>query len=345
MKNITYNVLAYVDSNICNEGKYFLDVQIITPSKIKNYEYDLLLIFSTAFEEILNICINELDIPREKIDNTYYFSKINLINRLGRTNLSKEKEEIVKYLSNNPLEVFNYPFVRKYKNVEDKILFDDEYRLYYTEHNNKKMYFSRKLDSVKKAALYYKSILVEQDIDSPHRYMQDEFYVKNGDVVVDVGVAEGNFALEIIDLVKKIYLIECDDSWIEALKITFGPYKEKVIIIEKELGNKISKKETTLDELFPKESINFLKMDIEGAEIRALQGAKNVLERSDNLKTAICCYHNHGDEEKINQFFEGMNFSCMPNKGYMIFLEEDNYLEKEESLELRRGLIKAVKNQ
>lgn len=46
-----------------------------------------------------------------------------------------------------------------------------------------------------KAETYYRYILLEQDEKSPHRYLTSEFDVSEGDVVVDVGVAEGNFLI------------------------------------------------------------------------------------------------------------------------------------------------------
>ena len=53
---------------------------------------------------------------------------------------------------------------------------------------------------------------------SPHCYkIQTEEFI--GKTVFDCGVAEGNFALDIIDFVEKIYLVECDKGWLKALKI------------------------------------------------------------------------------------------------------------------------------
>jgi predicted RNA methylase len=42
------------------------------------------------------------------------------------------------------------------------------------------------------------------------------------DVVADLGAAEGNFSLSIINKVKKIYIFEYDKEWVEALKAPFG---------------------------------------------------------------------------------------------------------------------------
>ena len=51
--------------------------------------------------------------------------------------------------------------------------------------------------------------------------------------LLDVGAAEGFFALSVIEHVKEIILFECDVEWIKALEATFKPWKDKVFIINK----------------------------------------------------------------------------------------------------------------
>ena len=46
-----------------------------------------------------------------------------------------------------------------------------------------------------------------------------------------------------------------------------------------------------LDSLFLQEQVTFIKMDIEGAELKALDGAKNII-KDDVPDLAICVYHN-----------------------------------------------------
>lgn len=50
----------------------------------------------------------------------------------------------------------------------------------------------------------------------------------------------------------------------------------------------------TLDHLFERETVTFLKMDIEGMECAALQGAKNLIQTM-HPKLAICTYHSNAD--------------------------------------------------
>lgn len=87
---------------------------------------------------------------------------------------------------------------------------------------------------------------MEQDLRSPHHYLDSIEEVK-GKIFVDVGSAEGFTSLEVIEKASHIYLFEQDKLWIEALNATFGPWKEKVSIIPKFVGNNNSEQETTLD--------------------------------------------------------------------------------------------------
>ncbi len=70
-------------------------------------------------------------------------------------------------------------------------------------------------------------------INHPIGILQKDFDVQAGDVLVDVGTAEGIFSIDKMDKIKKLYVIETDAEWIEALKCTFSNYIDKVIIIEK----------------------------------------------------------------------------------------------------------------
>lgn len=100
---------------------------------------------------------------------------------------------------------------------------------------------------------------------SPHQYQTNSFMIEDGDVLLDVGCAEALLSLDVVEKVKKLYLIESDKEWIPALEKTFEPYKEKTIIINKLLSDKDSDNSITLNTLIrnmEKESF-FLKMDIE----------------------------------------------------------------------------------
>ena len=113
----------------------------------------------------------------------------------------------------------------------------------------------------------YSDLLREQDINSPHRYLSESFNPGNDDVVADIGAAEGNFSLSVIEKVKKIYLFEYDQEWIEALRATFAPWAEKVEIINKYVSDYNDESHIRFDTFFEmKKDITFLKIDVDGAE-------------------------------------------------------------------------------
>ena len=64
-------------------------------------------------------------------------------------------------------------------------------------------------------------------------YLSDNFTVQQDDVLLDVGSAEGIFALTHIEKLKHVVLFERNAQWVEALEATFAPWKEKVTIIRK----------------------------------------------------------------------------------------------------------------
>ncbi|MDR3049206.1 MAG: FkbM family methyltransferase, partial [Elusimicrobiota bacterium] len=78
--------------------------------------------------------------------------------------------------------------------------------------------------------------------------------------------------------------------------------------------------------------------DIEGAEIKLLKGAKETLKQND-LKLALCAYHNQNDEQELRNFLSIRNFTLNGSKGYMLMYKEQNFAPPY----LRRGLIFAKK--
>jgi precorrin-6B methylase 2 len=255
-----------------------------------------------------------------------------------RNNQTVEKIEIVDFLTHNPWSVFPYNFIKKYNRKDTIVYTDNDCGMKYVLQDNKKLYFKNNWKN-KKVQKYYNNLLIEQDIDSPHRYEYSDFHVQKGDIVVDVGVAEGNFALSIIEEAKRVYLFEVDENWIDALKMTFAPWKEKVIIVNKYVSDTNDNNCIRLDDFFKGEQINFLKADVEGAELQLLKGAKIILSTQKSMKIAICTYHKQNDVENLNQMLMNYDFHTEFSKGYMIFLHDKTLAPPY----LRKGLIRATK--
>ena len=180
--------------------------------------------------------------------------------------------------------------------------------------------------------------MIEQDKKSPHRYLNETFNVNENDIVIDIGAADGNFSLEVIDRVKKLYIFESDINWIEALNATFEPWKEKVHIINKFVSNIDDNKQVTLDRLLMNIHIDFIKIDVEGAEGMILEGSKKILQKNNSLKLAICTYHKKNDAKNIEKILAMNKFNFTFSNGYMLFIHS-----RLTPPYFRRGLIKAQK--
>ncbi|MCC9138228.1 FkbM family methyltransferase [Pontibacter silvestris] len=181
---------------------------------------------------------------------------------------------------------------------------------------------------------------MEQDKASPHKYLTDQFKVEKGEVVVDAGAAEGIFSLSVIEQVRKIYLFETDEEWIEALEATFAPWKEKVEIINKYVSNNNDHHNLSLDAFFKdKESVNFIKADVEGAEADLLEGSKELLSKDSNLKVAITTYHKQNDETHLAKVLHSSGFKTENSTGFMLYIYDKDIKPPY----FRRGLIRAYK--
>lgn len=201
----------------------------------------------------------------------------------------------------------------------------------YVLHYGKKLYFPASFtdSAVKKL---YKSLIVEQDVESAHRYSLDDSDFENS-IMFDIGAAEGILTLEKIDKIKSAYLVECEAEFVDALKKTFGPYQSKVQIIYKYIDQHDSGSTISLDTLGKdiKGEKVFVKMDIEGYEKKALLGGKNFLSNN-NCIAAVCTYHDPSHPKEIKDIFEDLGYTATPSKGYLYW-----------GLRLSKALIRAKK--
>ena len=116
---------------------------------------------------------------------------------------------------------------------------------------------------------------------------------------------------------------------------------DKVEMIQGYVGNKDDGMDKiTLDRVLSGKSVDYIKMDIEGYERGALEGAKGILDTSDRLSCAICAYHCEGDEAWIRAFFEKHGYETDCSGGYMCPDWCSDGLLK---AQLRRGVVFARK--
>jgi len=275
---------------------------------------------------------------RKKILRYYSALPVNEVN--------DEQRDVLKYLENNPVTIFPYSFSQNYLPEKIEVKFDPSGGMPFVMQEGKRLYFKKRWTlinrtrTVKRVQKAYADLAREQDPESPHRYLSGNFLAGKDDIIADIGAAEGNFSLSVIEKVKKIYLIENNREWVRALEKTFEPWKDKVKIIDKYVSDHNDDKHITIDNLIKAHNdITLLKIDVDGSERIVLEGAKETLAKSTLLKIALCSYHKNDDENEFTALLEKYGFSVTPSKGYMIHY----YDKKIKAPYLRRGLLRAVK--
>lgn len=256
----------------------------------------------------------------------------------------KYKDEIEFLKKRNYITMFPYPFIDKYKTSDIEVFRDEKLQMYYVMHKGKRLYYPPEMtaEAVKET---YRAILLEQDMDSPHRYFSPEYEFEESGVFIDVGCAEANMALEVVDKAKRILLFEAEARWIGALHATFAPYANKVTIINKYASDKEEVGQTTIDaeiasfdnELFETGVTQaYIKIDAEGSELSILNGAARLMHTG-RVVCACCTYHKSEDAEVFSEFFRNLGYQYEFSKGYVIFKAS----KKLEYPYFRRGLLRA----
>ena len=264
---------------------------------------------------------------------------LNYFASLPDNEVNEEQKEVLQFIENDEIRIFPYPFHTNYSPGDIEVFFDREHGMRYVIQDGKRLYFKRRWNE-KKIKRAYCDLLREQDINSPHRYLTDSFTIDKDDVLADIGAAEANFSLAVIDKIKKVYIFEYDEEWIEALRVTFAPWPDKAEIINKFVSDKDDRTNIRFDTFYEsRKDINFLKIDVDGAESVVLNSCDEVFKVSQPFKIALCTYHKNDDEKDFTPLLKNYGFSVSPSKGYMI-----NYYDKKmKAPYLRRGLLRAVR--
>lgn len=260
--------------------------------------------------------------------------------RSGLARRDTDVAEAISFLRSNPLHHFPHPFVRDYRESDHPARHDPAVDLPYVLHGDRKLYW-RSGRKIRRLPGDYTALLAEQDERSPHRYLVPGFEVRPGDIVADVGCAEGNFALEVIERAAHVYLFEADGRWAKALEATFRPWKGKVTLCKSLVGKQSGDGMVALDDYFAgKTPPNFYKLDVEGYEADVLNGARRTLARAGDARLAVCTYHRQEDEENLAVLLRQLGFTPTASRGYMLLYREANFGPPY----FRRGLLRAVRS-
>ncbi len=244
----------------------------------------------------------------------------------------EDAEELRHFFSQHCFARVPYFWAEELSYLDVEVTFDEDKKMYYGDWNGRRLYWKRgeTKRSVQRNIHYLR---IEQLPQSPHRYLLPKDLPIA--TVADLGAAEGSFALDIIDRVGHVYLFECDPEWEEPLAATFAPWKEKITIVSKYIGRNCDNEHTTLDEYFRDKSLDFIKADIEGAEVDAIAYGKEIMKNKVRA-AAICLYHRSTDENDVLSLLYEYGYQCEVNPRHMFFHEGDNPKDW-----LRRGVVQA----
>lgn len=151
----------------------------------------------------------------------------------------------------------------------------------------------------------------------------DVFSPADDEIIVDAGAYDGTTAIQFLewggDKVKHIYSFEFDPVNAAKCEENLKPYADKVTLIKKGTWDKdevicaeasgstgssvISEGNTevqlaSIDSELAGVPVTFIKMDVEGAELKSLIGAKNTIIKN-RPRLAICVYHKPEDIYEI----------------------------------------------
>ncbi|WP_294733580.1 FkbM family methyltransferase [uncultured Flavobacterium sp.] len=160
------------------------------------------------------------------------------------------------------------------------------------------------------------------DTSDWHYYQKEHTVIQEGEILLDIGTAEGLFSLLEIDKCDHIYMVEPGGKFYKTLQKTFKPYKNKTSISNVAVGNEDTEVLFSDDSLTGKvvegneasvqkidlrkidtllsnnERITYLKADIEGFEEQMLEGAELTIKRN-KPRIAITTYHGENDPKEI----------------------------------------------
>jgi len=263
------------------------------------------------------------------------------IRRQYGTSTDPEIREVLAFLAAHPSQELPvsmtppYDWVQQYRPEDVPVERDAATGMWVARVNGHRIFFPRMANpaSVQQSVAIAR---MEQDSRSPHCYVCGRQTIDAGDVAVFVGASDGIFCLSLIERLSKAYLFEPDSNWVEPLRMTMEPWREKVEIVPLALGSRDTDGVVRLDSfLANRPQPNFVQMDVEGAEGDVLDGAENLLREAGKLRLSICTYHKRLDFQKFAKRLVKLGYDIGHSPGFFVIGVRMPYF--------RRGVLYALR--
>ena len=188
--------------------------------------------------------------------------------------------------------------------------------------------------------MFYSHNLLFGDLQSIREDLQyfDVFEPVDDEIIIDAGCYDGTTAINFLNWgqgkVKKVYSFEFDPENAKKCERNLQPYQDKITLVKKGTWDKdetlhvnpsgssgssvrsegsVEVQLTAIDNVVKDERVTFIKMDVEGAELKSLIGARNTITKN-HPRLAICMYHKLEDLYEIPEYI----LSLVP--GYKFYL-------------------------
>lgn len=160
-----------------------------------------------------------------------------------------------------------------------------------------------------------------------HYYQKEHTKISQGEILLDIGTAEGLFPLSVADKCSHIYMVEPSVIFNTCLKKSFKSHEDKITVFNVAVGNEdgeilfnedsldgkiamVNEASThkiairKIDTLLENKRITYLKADIEGYEQEMLRGAEQLI-KANKPTIAITTYHTQNDPNEIISLIKG----------------------------------------
>lgn len=322
----------------------------MSESPIKRLLVNIRALFSTNIRKRLNensSRILELESTIGNLDtiitNRYHY--LNLIDYYANHPAEGEKYQKELDFLQQTGQYRNFPYPNTTEDSKVHAEYDKVAGLPYVSHRGKPLYFPATL-SAQEVADKYRYLVGEErllglgdDQEAPHQYQSQTVHVDEGDTLLDIGAAEGLFALDNIEKASHVVIVEQDPTWAKPLQHTFAPYGDKVTILQRFVSSVDTETTLSLAKLLADlgDQPTFVKMDIEGYELPSLVAAAPVMKEKTAIKMAVAAYHRQHDFDEMYNLFAGLGYTIESSSGYMLFSLYDTPTPPY----FRKGIIRA----